>query len=148
MSLSARQGASVPLLARLDTIGNGSGSHHMVGNYAGAPVLFSHKVPDNQIISLEKIHFMVADTGGMGISEYGNRPALANGIIIAIFNRNGSIKFDFNDSLRRASLPAGARRSAGHTRDLSRTCRTLRPRRLEERAGRAIPVRNRSQACL
>ncbi len=95
MSLSVALSSNQPLLRHLDTIGDGTGLIHATGNYSGAGAQgFSIRPAVGQVFHLHEFHFMVADAGGLSINGYGSGAALAVGVKIAAYDRDGNIIFD------------------------------------------------------
>jgi hypothetical protein len=92
MPLSSSEAIRTPLLRLLDTVGDGSGTKNMIGNYSGAPVQVLIKPPDNTIYVLTEFQCQNSDKGSYLQDVFAAFAGpLTNGITIAGYDRLGNI---------------------------------------------------------
>jgi hypothetical protein len=72
------------IFQHLDTVGDGSGSYEVTGNYASAAEEFFIAPPANKVYTIERMLVFVQDTGAFDAGDYGNGLALTNGLLLTV----------------------------------------------------------------
>lgn len=69
-----------PFVQYMSVNGDGTGTVNMAGNYLATPQLFRVQSQPNQFMHITRLAISIADNAQFGLSEFGSRPALLNGI--------------------------------------------------------------------
>lgn len=80
--------ASNLLFQYLDTVGDGTGTTAMTGNYSVTPQEFLYLVPANKQATIERLIVEISDNGNFSAAGYGAGVALTNGIHLSIHDEN------------------------------------------------------------
>lgn len=80
-----------PFIRLLDSVGDGSGGVNAIGDYSAAPVEFSIRPPDGQVLVLTQLTVHYNAPGIFGALGYANLPALPVGILLDTRDRQGSV---------------------------------------------------------
>lgn len=75
----------------LDTVGDGSGTHQVTGNYAAEAQIFKIQAASNQVLAIKRMIVLVEDAGTFDSGSYGNAITLTNGLILRHVNDEGTV---------------------------------------------------------
>ena len=81
----------------LDTVGDGSGTKGMTGDFSSTPQFFRVNSPAQGFYGIIRILVQVRSSGMTKGETYGDLPELTNGITVAIYDKDDNIVLDLTD---------------------------------------------------
>lgn len=73
----------------LDSVGDGTGTKNLIGDYSGAATIFKIQPPAGEIYHLNRLMVYIEDVGTFDSGSYGNGISLTNGVKFRISDNSG-----------------------------------------------------------